>query len=286
MKKHKVLILGSSCWVAHYLIKNLLDNDFEVIGISNKNKPKHAIENYSIDMSNSQYLNKIKEINPNIIVNMTHSKDFEMALELHKDITLFTKEKDILYVYMSSSNACDGTLNRAAVESDKANGSSEYGRYKAACENHLTLGNSKFCIIRFPATHGFAPNRIARTEEFLSKLKNEDKVKLPTGITQNRPFVGHLSLMICQLIKDRQQGIFHLGTKDESDEKEFLTKLALGFGYSLDDLEAGDEYNHHMSVTPKKIYDLYGDRFSFEEQDTIRELVKSPELAKYIAKNN
>jgi dTDP-4-dehydrorhamnose reductase len=284
MIKKKVLILGSSCWVAHYLIKNLLDNDFEVIGISNNNKPKHAIENYSIDMSDSQYLDKIKKINPNIIVNMTHSKDFKISLELHKAITTLTKEKEIFHVYMSSSNACDGTLDRASVESDKASASSDYGKYKAACEDYLTSTSSKFCIIRFPATHGYAPNRIARTEEFLSKLKNEKKVKLPTGITQNRPFVGHLSLMICQLIKDRQQGVFHLGTKDESDEKEFLTKLAIGFGYSLKDLEIGDKYNHHMSVTPKKIYDLYGDRFSYEEQDTIKELVKSPELSKYFAK--
>ena len=282
MIKEKVLILGSSCWVAHYLIRNLLDNDFEVIGISNKNKPKYPIENYSIDMDDSQYLTKIKETKPDIIVNMIHSQDFSLSLKVHKEITSFAKQEDIFHVYMSSSNACDATLDRASLEIDKAFASSDYGKYKAACENYLIQTQSKFCIIRFPATHGFAPNRLARTEEFLQKLKNENKVKLPTGITQNRPFVGHLSLMICELIKDKQQGIFHLGTKDESDEKEFLTRLALGFGYGLEDLEAGDKYNHHMSVTPKKIYDLYGDRFSYEEQDTISELIKSPELAKYL----
>jgi dTDP-4-dehydrorhamnose reductase len=282
MIKQKVLILGSSCWVAHYLIKNLLDNNFEVIGISNKNKPKHPIENYSINMSSSQYLKKVHDIAPNIIINMVHCDDYELSLTLHKEIAKYTKDNAIFYAYLSSCNARDAKLDRASTEQDRADASSDYGQYKASCEAYLESSDSKFCIIRFPATHGFAPNRMARTEEFLSKLKNEIKVDVPMGIIQNRPYVGHLSEMICQLIKDEQQGIIHLGTKDESDEREFLTKLALGFGYSLENLKPGNQYNHHMSVTPKKIYELYGDRFSYEEQDTIKALVNSPELSKYL----
>lgn len=289
MKKTKILILGSSCWVAHYLIKDLLANDFEVIGISNKNTPKHNIENYLIDMNSSQYFDQIKNSKAQIILNMIHSPDYERSFQLHKQIVEYTNNKNIFYVYMSSSNACDATLGRASLENDKACASSEYGKYKAKCENYLLNKlknkaintNLDFCIIRFPATHGYAPNRLSRTEEFLAKLQKREKIKLPTGIIQNRPYTGHLSSMISRLIQDKQTGIFHLGTYDESDEKDFLIRVARAFGYTTENFKLGNTYEHHMSVTPQRIYELYGSKYRFSEEETIQALLKDPALTKY-----
>jgi len=282
MRKQKVLILGSSCWVAHYLIKDLLDNNFEVIGISNKNKPNYPIENYSIDMNSSQYITKIKSLEVDSIINMIHSNDYEVLFEIHKSVAKYTKEKEIHYTYISSGNAVDGDPTHIHLETELPYASSEYGKYKARCEEFLIEDFSGACIVRFPQAHGWAPNRLSRTEEFLIKLQNNSPVEVPQGIKQNRPFTGHLSLMITELIKNQESGIFHLGTVDESDEVDFLQKLAVGFGYEEKAIKAGKKYHFHITTKPEKIYSRYGDRYKFEQKDTIASLIKSPELKKYL----
>ena len=277
----KILVLGSSGWVAHYLIPELQIMKANVIGVSNVNKPVHDIENFHFNIDDLSFVDEIKNIECNILINMHHSKNFERAKVLNEELSAYSRNKGIHYVFMSSSNALDGDTSKAHRESEGANGGSDYGKYKAECEQFLYDNNPQASIIRFPATHGYAPNRIARTEEFLQKLKNGDNIEVARGIYQNRPFVGHLAKMMSQVIFDKHSGVFHLGTKDQSEEYEFLQRVATAFGYNEEQLSDGDEYDFNMTVHPKRIYELYGNMYNYTEQDTIDQLVKCPNLSKY-----
>ena len=186
---------------------------------------------------------------------------------------------------MSSSNALDGDPSRPHEENELANGGSEYGKYKAECEEFLYEHNPSACIIRFPATHGYAPNRIARTETFLQKLKKGETVPVARGIYQNRPFVGHLAKMMSKVIFDKHSGVFHLGTKEQSEEYDFLRRVALAFGYDEVQLSEGEQYDFHMTVYPKRIYELYGSEFELSEEDTIRQLKNCNDLKFYRSSN-
>lgn len=277
----KILLLGSSGWIAHYLIDELKRMNFRIIGVSNSNEPKHQIVNYFFNIEDTNFCKDIKNIDFDIFLNMHHSKNFERSLEIHKDLSNYCKEKQKHYVYFSSANAVDADPSRAHEEGEVANGASEYGAFKANCEKYLCDNHKKACIIRFPAAHGFAPNRIARTEEFLKKLTTDGKVSVAKGVYQNRPFVGHLAKMIARIVHDEHSGVFHLGTYDTSDEFDFCTRIAEAFGHDANKLIEGDKYDFNMTVIPKRIYELYGDEFRFTEQDTINELVKCSFLSQY-----
>ena len=182
---------------------------------------------------------------------------------------------------MSSSNAIDGDVSKAHYESDKAFGGTDYGKYKAKCEHYLYEKMPEALIIRFPATHGYAPNRVARTEEFLKKLKDGETVTCPRGIYQCRPYVGYLSKMITKAVLEKESGIFHMSATTESEEFDFLQKLAEAFSYSKDRVISGDEMKWNMTIFPQKIYERYGDENKFTEADTIEMVARCPHLSKY-----
>jgi dTDP-4-dehydrorhamnose reductase len=285
MKNKKVLLLGSSGWVAHYVIPDLVKMGFEVIGFSNSKKPHHDIENFHYDIENENYFSEIKEVECDLIINMLHSKNYDRSFEVHCNTADYCKDTNKHYTYMSSSNAIDGDVTRPHYENEKAFGGSEYGKYKARCEHYLYENMPEALIIRFPATHGFAPNRISRTEEFLQKLQNGEKVPCYKGVYQGRPFVGHLSKMITKAVSELESGIFHLSTLDESDQIDFLTKVANEFGYTDDQVVIDKEINWNMTITPKKIFEKYGDDYKFIEDDTIRMLGECSHLSKYKKRN-
>ena len=279
------LILGSSGWVAHYLIPELQTLGLDVIGISQKNNPKHSINNTNHSIESDDFIDEVRKISCDVIINMLHSKNYKKSAILNEKISKHCIETKIHYFYMSSANALDGESTKPHIESDLANGGSDYGKYKAECEHYLYAHHPKSCILRFPATHGYAPNRIARTEDFLQKLNNSQTVSIFTGVFQNRPYVGHLAKMMARIIKDKHSGIFHLGTKEQSDEFDFFKNLALAFGYPDYQVSKGEKHDFYLTVFPKRIYELYGNEFLFSEQDTIKELLKSDELQKYIKKH-
>lgn len=281
MNEKTILLLGSSGWVAHYVIPDLIKLNYKVIGISKNNIPLHNIENYNIDISDQNFIEKVKNIECSAVINMLHSKDYEHSFNIHTELTNYCKSSNKHYTYMSSSNAIDGDVSKPHYEIDKAFGATEYGRYKAKCEHYLYKNMPEALIIRFPATHGYAPNRFARTEEFLMKLKSGEAYTCARGIFQCRPYVGHLSKMITKAVFEKESGIFHMSTIDESEEFEFLQKVAEAFGYSKDMVISGEEMKWNMSIFPKKIFEKYGDEYKFSESDTIKMLSHCPVLAKY-----
>jgi len=279
--RKKVLILGSSGWVAHYVIFELISHDFEITGISNKNNPHYNITNLNIAIENTEYLKKVKEVECDYIINMLHAKDFERSYDIHCQLVQFCKESKKHYTYMSSSNAMDGDVTRAHFENEKAKGGSLYGKYKAQCEHYLYENMPNALIVRFPATHGHAPNRIARTEEFLLALQNDKEFFCYTGLYQGRPFVGHLAKMICKAIVESESGVFHMSTTDFSDQLTFLRNLAEAFGYKQDCVRVDKEIKWNMTLIPQKIFEKYGDEFKFSEKDTIEALASCKKLKTY-----
>lgn len=281
MNKKTILLLGSSGWVAHYVIPDLIKMGHKVVGISNSNKPVHEIKNYHCDIQDEKYLDIVKALKCDGILNMLHAKDFKKSFEIHQELVSYCSEYKMHYTYMSSSNAIDGDVSRPHYETDKAFGGSDYGKYKARCEHHLYANMPQALIIRFPATHGYAPNRVARTEEFLKKLKNGEEVICWRGIYQCRPYVGHLSKMITKAIFEEEHGIFHMSATTKSEEYDFMRKLAEVFGYCKEQVVSGKENKWNMTIFPKKIFEKYGDEYKFSEADTLEMLGKCPYLAKY-----
>lgn len=277
----KILILGSSSWVAHYLIQEFQSLGFEVIGFSNKKNPKIEIENYNFDILSPSYIDEVKKIDCSYIVNMTNSAEYERSFEIHKELADYCKNSNKHYTYFSSSNARDGKPDQLHYETDLGIGQSDYGKHKAECEHYLQDEFPDALIVRFGATHGYAPNRVARTEDFLQRLQKGEDIICITKFYQGRTFVGHLAKMISKATSENEKGIFHMSSINYGSELEFLKNLAEEFGYNQARIVPGEEINWDLTLIPKKIIEKYGDDYKFTQEDAIKELGRCSYLEKY-----
>jgi len=280
---NNIMILGASGWISHYLIDsiNALHPEQQICGVYRSNKPKQNIKTEKINNSEySKIFHLISEIRPHMVINFTRGEtdtDFNLHLELVK----YLSQKGIYYVYSSSSNATDAIWDNPYTELSVGNGKSDYGKFKAKCEKALIDYSNNYVAFRFAATHGYAPNRISRTELFLQKLYAEEVVPVNLGIFQNRTYISDLTNMMAALIIKRAQGIIHLGSIDQSEEFEFLSKLASLFGYIDQVFPVEREENAYVSTLPLKMFDYLDSSYKFQEQDTFDKLIRVPEFQKY-----
>ncbi len=277
----KIAIIGCSGWIAHYLALALPGRAqrASIIGTYNSRKPSISFPTVSLsNADHDQMLDLLEREEVTSIVNMTRGEG-EVDFAMHRKLIDFGNSHGVHYSYASSFNACDAQLEHDHNESELPSAQSEYGKFKTRCEQALSSLSKKFAIFRFSATHGWAPNRCARTEEFLKKIASGEKVIVPQGIIQNRTAVSDLAAMMAAVIATHGEGVFHLGTVDASDEVEFLKKLANEFGHDPSLVLAGDPMPTNANMVPGKVFTMFGEEFRRTERNTLLTVGKIPELA-------
>lgn len=280
----KILLLGSSGLVAHYLIPSLkkLDSSYEFLGQSVTNLPEHEIDNFKAPSSDLEIFDeKIKQFSPDLIVNMTRGEDQD-GLNLHRFLIESCNNTNTHYTYFSSFNAVDANLESEHDEDEAPNSQTEYGQFKAQCESELTSKSNNFSIFRFGATHGWAPNTISRTETFLEHMLSGESMSVDTGIIQNRLATNHLADMMAAVIHKRGEGVFHFGAVDGSEEIDFLKDLAESFGHPREQIIKGEENPCNALMIPERTLNLIGKEYEKTEADTISAIRHMIRLSQYI----
>lgn len=275
-----ILILGASGWLGHYLMPELLRRqpNSSLVAAFASTAPFFQSDKIQAIRLRSSEPDTLKNLKVKVIVNLCRGETPE-DFRFHQSLIAYCNEHGARYVYASSYNAVDADVSKPHPESEAPESQSEYGKFKAQCERELEKNSGNFTVFRFSATHGWAPNRIARTEEFLKKLKHGEVVKVSQGVIQNRTFIGDLASMVSSLVLDEHAtGLFHLGTSDASEEVIFLRKLALAFGYSEDQVIASDPnpWNAHLLVD--RWSKLYPNLPLPTENETIHKVSQQPQL--------
>jgi dTDP-4-dehydrorhamnose reductase len=281
---HPILILGASGWLGNYLIPEILKtNEVNPIWAGySQHGPKFISKQilpFQISPETSQ---KLEMISPSVVINLTRGEE-EIDFNFHKELIDFSNQKKIRYIYASSSNAFDATPEVFHSEDDKPYAASKYGMHKARCENELFKSCNRPLAFRFSATHGWAPNRIARTEAFLQRLNNQEIISMNKDVIQNRTFIGDLTQMIATLLNDSEaEGVFHLGTSDWSEELSFLQKMAIAFGYSSKQIVEDKSLPWNAVTFPTKWQKKYPKLVLPTEQETILKVRSQKQLSHYI----
>lgn len=269
-RSRPLLLLGASGWIAHYVLQFLREHhpDVSVIHASRSNPPPGGV------------LGVIGKFRPRIVLNLSRGET-ELDFLVHRQLIEAANEVDSAYYFASSFNACDADISSPHLESKQADAESDYGMFKARCEEELIRSSKRYGIFRFSATHGWAPGEIKRTEEFLGKLSAGDCIAVDRGILQNRTAVLDLAGMMVDLMLLGVEGIMHLGSAEPTDEVDFLRMLAVAFGYPADRVrEAGNDPTNAFMV-PGKLYEHFGDKWKRTDEDTIGWVSQQPELQRY-----
>lgn len=262
-------VVGASSWIGHYLIACLkqMSAHSELIAL-NRNQGASLVAS-------------LAERPRTTLIYLARGEsqaDYETLLEV---IEHQNKSNGRL-IYASSANVFDADGTKPHDENDPPQAQSDYGKFKLRCEQLLLERAQSPVIFRLAATHGWAPNRTARTEAFLQKLKAGQRVTQARGVFQNRSFVGDLAKQIAMLaLSQDARGVYHLGTEDSADEVDFLRGLATAFGYDAASIvEVGQSpWNATVQVGALKL--LFPRYQVPTEADTISQVSEQLELAVY-----
>jgi dTDP-4-dehydrorhamnose reductase len=278
-----ILILGASGWLGHYLMPEILRRSpsSTIIAAYGSKPPLLSAERVRPIKLRSTDVHALKSLKARVVVNLTRG-EAEEDFAFHQNLIGYCNENGARYVYASSSNAVDADVSKPHPETQEPESQSEYGKFKARCEIALKEQCPNSVVFRFSATHGWAPNRIARTEEFLKKLKEGQAVSAYQGVIQNRTFVGDLATMVATLtLDDRAKGVLHLGTLDASEELLFLRRLARAFGYSENQVIAGENNPWNAFLLTGRWRQIYPEIPLPMEESTIQGVARQPELQQY-----
>lgn len=280
----KILILGSSSWIAHYLIPSLKKEfgQCHIVGSILNNRPEHLIDTFQASSDQIEVIDEqIGKLNPDIVINMIRGEDDD-GVCLHNYLIEKSNSMGFHYNYFSSFNALDANTENEHYEDEAPNSQTEYGQFKAKCENELYKHGDNFSIFRFGATHGWAPNSQSRTELFLEVMLSGESLTIDRGVLQNRLATNHLANMMAAVLKRDGKGVFHFGASDSSDEVDFLRKLAESFGHPRDQIIEGPTNPCNALMIPERTIKLIGPEYAKSEEDTIVAVSHMIRLAQYI----
>ncbi|WP_417335671.1 sugar nucleotide-binding protein [Halobacteriovorax marinus] len=280
----KILILGSSSWIAHYLIPSLKKEfgECHIVGSVLNNKPEHLIDTFKASNDQLEIIDEqIIALSPDIVINMTRGEDDD-GFALHKYLIEKSQTMNFHYNYFSSFNALDANVSSEHYEDEMPNSQTEYGQFKAKCELELEKSGDDFSIFRFGATHGWAPNSQSRTELFLEVMLSGESLTIDRGVLQNRLATNHLADMMAAVLKRDGKGVFHFGARDGSDELDFLRELAHSFGHPREQVIEGGINSCNALMIPERTLKLIGPSYEKSEEDTIIAVRHMIRLAQFI----
>lgn len=282
--ENKVLILGSASWLGNLLIEelHLKFPKIKIAGTVYKNKIDFNFNLKLYHASNLiEYNNILNDFQPTLMVNFLRGED-NNGLILHKALINYAEKTKTHYIYASSALALDAYSGIELTENLQANGKSDYGLFKAKCEQALYDSNSKWCILRFASVQGWVKHKLTRNENLLLKLSKNEKIIVDKGVYQNRMMANLMIKGIVDLINFKTEGIIHFGTTDSSDEVDFLRRQAEIFGYSPKLIEMSDnERNVNLVCVPNRIFNILGESYKIKESDTLKDLSAISDLQKY-----
>ncbi len=115
------------------------------------------------------------------------------------------KQKYVFHI--STDFVFDGKLDRPYVETDAPNPISEYGKSKLAGEKALIESGCRNCIMRVEWTYGLAGNNFVK--KLLQRAGQTGKLKVVDDQLGSPTATTEVAATICELLKDRPQGLFH-----------------------------------------------------------------------------
>lgn len=167
----------------------------------------------------------LEEIAPDIVISALRG-DFEKQMEVHMLAAEYLREHQGRILFFSTANVFDGDLASPHYEDDIPQSVSEYGKFKILCENGLRekLGG-RAVILRIPFVFG---RNSARTLQMKAGCQ-AGTVDVYRGLSSNYVTDSQIAEYVEWIVREKKEGIFHIGTTDVMDYGEFARRLVSRF---------------------------------------------------------
>ncbi len=142
------------------------------------------------------------------------------------------REHDAYVLHVSTDFVFDGRSDKPYVETDPPNPINTYGRSKLEGEQLLARSGCKHCILRVEWTYGsagvnFVTKLIQRAKTAKALKVVDDQVGSPTATTE-------VSKVICKLLNERPEGIFHFASAGYVSRYEMAKFIAAKLSMDID----------------------------------------------------
>jgi dTDP-4-dehydrorhamnose reductase len=241
VKMTKFLVTGSAGLVGRQIVKDLVENNFDVYSCYNETKPEFGILTHLDLTKKEEIVNILQTIKPNVVIHLGAMTDVELC-ETQKELAVIINTKateilaqesskhDAFFVYVSTDYVFDGKKGMKN-EKDIPNPINFYGKSKLDGEIALNGISSPYVIVRISTPFGFHPKK---TSFPLWVKKNLDLEKeIPVIIDQytSPSFVPNLSKMIIEVISKKITGIIHLTGDTRISRYELAELVAEKLGH-------------------------------------------------------
>lgn len=223
----KVLILGASGTVGTAIYKRLSQYDtFDVYGTYFSSKPDAPHMCY-FSLENPERIKDIlADIAPDIVISALRG-NFKKQMDVHIFTAEYLENNHGKLIYFSTANVFDGKLESPHYEDDSLQSDSEYGKFKICCENKLReIMGSSAIILRIPFVYGKNSVRMRQIKDGCEKGALDVYENLFSNYVTDIQIADYVEW----IIREKKEGIFHIGTTDVMRYSDFIKRLIKGLG--------------------------------------------------------
>jgi dTDP-4-dehydrorhamnose reductase len=236
----RVLVIGASGFIGHYLERHLLQNSgFDVTSTYNSRPPKAIDQSWSLlEITDRHRLDQIfLEVRPEVVVLLAAIADVktaergpERATEVNVDgarqVARLCTQHDARLIFLSSEYVFRGDRGNYQ-EDDLPDPNTHYGRTKWEAELAVADEASQWSIVRTSLVYGWPiTGRQNLATVIVDRLKNGESYEGDTGTYRTPIYVEHLTEGIMQLVTNYHPGIFHLAGTDWMNMYQFGRAVA------------------------------------------------------------
>lgn len=270
----KVLITGANGFVGYYLIKQLIDQNFNIIatGKGNSRLP-FSTSNYSylpLDFTKEDEVEKVfQKVQPDIVVHsgaiskpdeceLNQQTAYKANVEGTQKLLAASEKNKAFFVYLSTDFVFSGEKD-VYTEYDEGNPVNYYGYTKLKAEEEVKRYPFEWAIVRTVLVYG---------KPFLSRqnlltmvaegLRNNKPLKIFNDQTRTPTYVEDLANGIIQIIKRKKHGIYHLSGDDIRTPYQIALEVAdyLGLDQSLVTSVTENDFAQPARRPSRTIFDL------------------------------
>ena len=236
----RVLIIGASGFIGHYLRRRLLQKSgVEVTSTFNSRAPQDLDQSwYPLEITDHKRLGQIfLQARPEVVVLLAAIADVgtaervparatEVNVDGARQVAQLCNQHHARLVFLSSEYVFRGDRGNYQ-EDDTPNPNTHYGRTKWQAELAVAHEASMWSIARTSLVYGWPlTGRQNLATAIVNRLKNGETYEGDTGTYRTPIYVEHLTEGIMQLVSNYHPGTFHLAGTDWMNMYQFGRAVA------------------------------------------------------------